>query len=384
MTPETAKLDLRALRANPPTTSEEVDALLARHDFPYVRGTRATFAYRGAADSVRLRHWIYGLPASQRFERLGESDLWLLTIDVPLHSRVEYKIEVRRDGRRRLLRDPLNQHLAHDPFGANSVLQGDGYERPEWVEPAPGVRGGSTFELDFVSEAYGESRAVEIYLPASRRRRRRYPLLIVHDGRDYLRFAALQAVLDNLIDALEIPPLIVAFTDSPDRINEYAADERQDAFLVDELLPRLERELPVIAEPAQRGLMGASFGAVATLAAAYRRPGVFGRLLLQSGSFAFSDLFEQHERGEAFDPVVRFVNAFRDEPRKPAERIFVSCGVYESLIYENRSMVPVLQQVGAEVRYVEARDGHNWENWRDRLREGLSWLFPGPLWMYYE
>ena len=32
-----------------------------------------------------------------------------------------------------------------------------------------------------------------------------------------------------------------------------------------------------------------------------------------------------------------------------------------------------------EVRFVEARDGHNWENWRDRLREGLSWLFPGPL-----
>jgi len=25
-----------------------------------------------------------------------------------------------------------------------------------------------------------------------------------------------------------------------------------------------------------------------------------------------------------------------------------------------------------DVRYVEARDGHTWENWRDRLREGLS------------
>ena len=32
-----------------------------------------------------------------------------------------------------------------------------------------------------------------------------------------------------------------------------------------------------------------------------------------------------------------------------------------------------------EVLGVEARDGHNWENWRDRLREGLAWLFPGPL-----
>ena len=49
-----------------------------------------------------------------------------------------------------------------------------------------------------------------------------------------------------------------------------------------------------------------------------------------------------------------------------------------------RSLVPLLQGTGMEVKYVESRDGHNWENWRDRLREGLSWLFPGPLWMIYE
>jgi enterochelin esterase family protein len=107
-------------------------------------------------------------------------------------------------------------------------------------------------------------------------------------------------------------------------------------------------------------------------------------LLLQSGSFAFTDIGEQHKRGPAFDPVVKFVNAFRENPGKPADRIFVCCGTYESLIYENRSMVPFLQELGVDVRYVEARDGHNWENWRDRLREGLSWLFPGHLWMVYE
>jgi enterochelin esterase family protein len=37
-----------------------------------------------------------------------------------------------------------------------------------------------------------------------------------------------------------------------------------------------------------------------------------------------------------------------------------------------------------EVKYEEARDGHNWENWRDRLRAGLTWLFPGPVGMIYE
>jgi enterochelin esterase family protein len=36
------------------------------------------------------------------------------------------------------------------------------------------------------------------------------------------------------------------------------------------------------------------------------------------------------------------------------------------------------------VRYVEARDAHSWENWRDRLREALSWIWPGPQRLYYE
>ena len=52
--------------------------------------------------------------------------------------------------------------------------------------------------------------------------------------------------------------------------------------------------------------------------------------------------------------------------------------------YENRSLVPRLQAQGINVKFEEARDAHNWENWRDRLRNGLSWLFPGPVWMVYE
>ncbi|MEI6130108.1 MAG: enterochelin esterase, partial [Planctomycetota bacterium] len=85
-----------------------------------------------------------------------------------------------------------------------------------------------------------------------------------------------------------------------------------------------------------------------------------------------------------FDPVVKFLNAFRRAPGRFCEQAFVSCGVYESLIYYHRAMVPLLQESGVQVRAREANDGHNWENWRDRLREGLSYLFPGPIWMVYE
>jgi hypothetical protein len=30
------------------------------------------------------------------------------------------------------------------------------------------------------------------------------------------------------------------------------------------------------------------------------------------------------------------------------------------------------------MRYVEAREAHTWENSRDRLRDALTWVIPGP------
>jgi enterochelin esterase family protein len=374
---------LRELLSNDPLLPAAIDAFISGNDFPLVDRGSVTFVFRGEADSVLLRCWIHGLPTAQPLERVAQSDLWLLRIDLPANSRIEYKFEVVRGERREWITDPLNPHKAADPFGANSVCQGFGYERPPWTLPDPQSRPGALEELRVGSAALDAVSRLFTYVPARFRRSRRYPLLIVHDGEDYLRFADLKTVLDNLIHRLEIPPMIVCLTQSSDRLREYAGDDRHARFLSEEVLPMMRVKYPLLDEPAGRGLMGASFGAVASLHAAWRNPGVYGRLLLQSGSFAFSDIGE-HRRTPVFDPVVRFVNEFRAHPGEPSSRMYLSCGIYESLIYENRSMVPLLTEQGIQVRYEEVRDGHNWENWRDRLRTGLSWLFPGPSWMVYE
>ncbi|MBT8098860.1 MAG: enterochelin esterase [Gammaproteobacteria bacterium] len=361
----------------------DIDSFIADTTFPLVDGSDVTFVYRGAADSVHLRCWISGLDTAQPFQALPGTDLWAVTIELPKGSRIEYKFEVAANGRQELVLDPLNPVIAHDPFGANSVCQGYGYQRPGWTEADPNARSGSIETHTLSSDAFKSSREAHVYVPARFRRNRRYPLLIVHDGADYLQFADLKIVLDNLITRLEIPPLIVAMIQSPDRLREYAGDERHASFLADELLPYMNGAYPLVDEPGARAVMGASFGGVASLHAAWRRPGLYGRLLLQSGSYAFSDI-GRHQRGPVFDPVVRFMNEFRQNPGIPAERIYMSCGIYESLIYENRSLLPRLQEQGIDVRFDEARDAHNWENWRDRLRNGLSWIFPGPVWMVYE
>ena len=376
------RLAIDELRADP--SPERIEAFLRAHRFPVVEGEQVTFVFRGHAEQVFLRHWIYGLETSNELARVEGTDLFYLVIEVPRGSRVEYKYDVRRDGGSTWHEDPLNPRRAHDPFGANSVLQGDGYEVPAWTRHDPEARSGSVEPFSIRSRAFGGARQGRIYRPARFRTSRLYPLLVVHDGGDYLRYAGLKRVLDNLIHRLEIPELVAVFIDSPDRLVEYANDERHARFLVQELLPHLAARLPLIDRPAGRCLMGASFGAVACFAAAWHFPGVWGRLLLQSGSFAFTDIGRRNRRGPLFDRVVEFVNEYRAAPIAVSERVFVSCGVYESLIYENRSIIPLLDATGMQVRFVESRDGHNWENWRDRSREGLSWLLPGPLLFVYE
>lgn len=371
------------LESQGPLTPARVDEFLSTHRFPVVEGSRCTFFYRGEADAVSLKHWIFGLPQMQTFRRLSYSDLWWLAVDLPPGSRMEYKLEVVLRGEAHWIEDPLNPQRARDPFGANSVVAGEGYEIPEWVHPHSETRPGTLEEVFLPSPSLQRDAHVTLYLPARFRRTRHYPLLVVHDGHDFLEYASIQNVLDNLIHRLEMPEMIVALSDPGDRLAEYANHAPHARFLAEELVPALASRLPLVDEPWARGLMGASFGAVASFSTAVRYPGFFGRLLLQSGSFAFTDI-GAGMRGPVFDPIVAFMNDFRANPRKVADRVFMSCGQYESLIYENRSLVPVLQAAGMAVRYVESRDGHNWENWRDRLRDGLTWAYPGPMWMVYE
>ena len=211
--------------------AEAVDQFIQQNQFPLVEPGRVTFVYRGQAQAGHLRSWISGLDTAQPLVALEASDLWALTMELPDKSRFEYKFEVEQNGVKQLVLDDLNGVLAHDPFGANSVCQGYGYKRPNWTLHDPSARSGSLDILKIASRAFRDTREIPIYLPAQFRRNRTYPLLIVHDGLDYLHYADLKNVLDNLIHRMEIPAMIVALTNSPDRLIEYTGDERHALFL---------------------------------------------------------------------------------------------------------------------------------------------------------
>jgi enterochelin esterase-like enzyme len=368
---------VRRLHAEGRLTVAALEEVIAGRPLPLVEPGACTFVYRGRAQAVHLRHWGVGLPPDLGFQRVHGSDVWVLVLDLPPSSRVEYKLEVVEHHGTRLLEDPLNPVRASNPFGANSVCQAAGYEVPDWARHHPGVPEGRVTSSHIDSAAMGHGVELDLYLPArfSPSPAQPYPLLIVHDGRDYLHYASLKPVLDNLIARREAPELVAVCIHPGERLVEYADDPRHARFLGEELLPFVESRLPVSTEPAGRCLMGASFGAVASLAAATRDPGRYGRLLLQSGSFAWSSNGCSARRAPIWEPIKAFVDGYAAKPRWVSDRVFVSCGVYESLICENRALLPALQGTGMDVRFVEALDGHNWESWRDCMGAGITWLF---------
>ncbi len=335
----------------------------------------SVFAYRGQADSVRFSHpglrddlWFAPLEPERRW--------WVLCLAIPAGSRLEYRLAIDDlAGSRRIL-DPLNPVHVPNPFGGDSVCEAAGYTTPRFATPDPHGSPGSLVDHVVESAAFDRTTRTQIYLSAGvdSSDEERHPLVVVLDGPEYLQYGSLATVFDNLVGSGLIPPSIVAFSEPGDRFVEYAADARLHQHLVDELVPALERDLPCGTAPERRVLIGASFGAVAALSTAASSPNFFGRLLLQSGSFAGAGTGCKPRPEPMWEPIHEFVRGYVRQPATVAAKVGVTCGVYESLRCENRALAPVLEGTGMDTRFVEHLDGHNFTSWRDAAGAHLPWL----------
>jgi hypothetical protein len=94
--PDTSGLAIQDLLQGDPPSAERIQGFLDDHEIPLVEGPKVTFFFQGSADTVRLRHWIYGLSSSESFHRVPGTDLWYAVMEIPEGSRVEYQFEIIR------------------------------------------------------------------------------------------------------------------------------------------------------------------------------------------------------------------------------------------------------------------------------------------------
>lgn len=248
-----------------------------RHTFPIVEGHSCTFAVWRHAEEMFLRHRVVGLPVHLPLRRIAGTDVWYVVVDIPPASRVEYQFESRTGDHWERFNDPHNPRIARSPVGNSSVCYGAGYTVPEWAQDDPEARPGELVELELPSQAQRRTNRVTVYLPARLRDSARYPLLVVHDGGDYLEYAGMKTVLDNLIHRLDMAETVVAFTYPGERLTEYPNSPAHARWITSELVPELERRYPLVGHRSGRCLMGSSFGAVASLSVAVRHPGTPAR-----------------------------------------------------------------------------------------------------------
>jgi enterochelin esterase-like enzyme len=152
----------------------------------------------------------------------------------------------------------------------------------------------------------GTIRRYYVYVPKQYDGSKPASLIVFQDGHAYLNKTGqvrATVVMDNLIHSGEIPIMIGLFVDpghKKDKLPEkpgwdpqpenrsFEYDTLSDAYskmILDELLPKLEKEYSISKDPNDRAICGMSSGGICAFTVAWERPDAFRKVISHIGSF---------------------------------------------------------------------------------------------------
>lgn len=158
------------------------------------------------------------------------------------------------------------------------------------------------------SEAYpGTQHTYWVYTPAQYDPKVPARLMVFQDGHAFMNpegDVRATNVIDNLTHRRELPVMVAVFINpgrtpeqpepnqkewgdrTTNRPQEYnALDDKYARVVVDELMPALNKDFNISKKPEDRGIGGASSGAIAAFTVAWHRPNDFRKVLSLIGSF---------------------------------------------------------------------------------------------------
>lgn len=228
----------------------------------------------------------------------------------------------------------------------------------------------------------GTSRSYFVYRPAQYDAAKPTAVMVFQDGKAYVNangdFRA-PTVLDNLIHAGDIPPIIGIFI-NPGEFREKAGKPSNRSFeydtlsadyarfLLEEILPEVGKELNLTQDPDQRAICGMSSGGICAWTVAWQRPDAFRKVISSIGSFT------NIRGGDVYPGLIR-------KTEKKPIRGFFQDGIRDldnshgSWPLGNMQMQAALKFAGYDHRYVWGHDGHNGKHGGALLPESLRWLW---------
>ena len=334
---------------------------------------RVTFLWRGGAEASEVT--IDGAipPDSQDASllRLANTDVWFLTLRLPATARFTYGFD--RPGKKQIA-DPLNPLR----FRSSSYAELPAAPSQAWIVSQPDVPKGTVTPAKLRSENLKEERPVSIYTPPGYDPKSGpYGLLVLFDGQDYRGPMPIPTILDNLLAAKKIRPLVAILVDN---LDEESRDRDLECyppfadFLAKELIPWARQRYRFSAEPERTIVGGVSLGGLNAAYCALRYPEVFGNVLSQSGAFSYFPDWDDVEENDT-SPFGWLIRQFVTTRKLPI-RFYLEAGLFENdcpeaLLTQNRRMRDVLEAKGYSFVYSEFAGGHEFLSWRGSVADGL-------------
>jgi enterochelin esterase family protein len=227
----------------------------------------------------------------------------------------------------------------------------------------------------------GTTRDWWVYVPAQYNPANPAAVMVFQDGAGARQYVV--PVFDNLIAQGDMPVTVGIFVEPggikaprDNRSFEYDTLSDQYArFLLEEILPEVEKTVRLRSDPAGRAIAGQSSGAIAAFTAAWERPGEFSKVLSGIGSFTNIQSGKSlREGGHNYAAMIR------KAPRKPI-RIFMQDGANDldnqhgSWWLANQTLARSLAYAGYDYRFEQGQGFHNNNHIRAILPDALRWLW---------
>jgi enterochelin esterase-like enzyme len=297
--------------------------------------------------------------------RIGNSDVYAAVTELPWGTGFRWQYEI----------------------GEQKLTAGNGqfevYTTPPEAKKQPGVPEGKLTQMPkWTSKIFdGTTRDWWVYAPAQYRAESPACVMIFQDGQNARNY--IPVMFDNLIAKGGMPVTVGIFlapgTRADGRSNrsfEYDTLSDQYArFLLEEILPEVEKTYKLRHDAASRAIAGLSSGGICAWTVAWERPNEFSKVLSWIGSFTnIASGDTRREGGHNYEAMIR------KTPKKPI-RIFLQDGANDldnangNWPLANQQMAKSLAFAGYDFKFEWGNGFHSDRHGRAILPDSLRWLW---------
>lgn len=240
----------------------------------------------------------------------------------------------------------------------------------EYYQPGEGPRG-TVVRHYFESEITGELESCLVYQPPEFDASRAYPVLYLQHGMGenetgWVHQGRGNFILDRLINRGEAEPMLVVMCSGMVQMQGQYDREIFPEYLVQDVIPFIERTYKVLGDKWHRAMAGLSMGSIHTSVATLKHPELFGYAGLFSG-FLRRLWVDDQSHLDALDDPEQFARDYRV--------FFRAMGEGDEFFPRFLEDDAIVEAKGVGMTRKLYQGGHDWQVWRQCLRDFLPLLF---------